>query len=72
MLILVGLTAALAALRAIAGIVLFILDMRNGGRHAPEVLGALTASIVVALGLGWLWRRMYFSKAEKTTSGTVK
>ena len=43
-------------------IVVFVIDMKNGGQHAPEILGAMTASIVITLGLSWVWKKIYFSK----------
>lgn len=70
LLILVGFIVAVAAIRSIAGIVVFVIDMKNGGQHASEVLGAMTASILITLGLGWVWKKIYFS--NRTSSGPVK
>ncbi len=62
LLIIVGFIVAVAAVRSIAGAVVFVIDMKNGGQHAPEILGAMTGSILIALGLGWVWRKIYFTK----------
>lgn len=40
----------------------FVIDMKKGGAHAPEILGTLTGALVITLGLGWVWRKVYFSK----------
>jgi hypothetical protein len=70
LLILVGFIVAVAAIRSIAGVIVFLADMKNGGQHAPEILGAMTASILITLGLGWVWKKIYFS--SQTSSGRVK
>ena len=62
LLVIIGLIVAAAALRSVAGVVVFVVDMKNGGQHAPEILGALTASVLIALGLGWVWKKVYNSK----------
>lgn len=67
LLVIVGFIVAVAATRTVAGLVVFAIDMKNGGQHAPQILGALTASILVVLGLGWVWRKIYFSKRDPAT-----
>jgi len=62
LLVLVGFIVATAALRTIASVVVFVVDMKNGGQRAPEILGVMTGSFVIALGLGWVWRKIYFFK----------
>jgi len=68
LLIIVGFVVAVAAVRSISGIVVFVRDMNKGGQHAPEILGALTASIVITLGLGWVWKKIYISKQQTVGS----
>ena len=70
LLVLVGFIVAAAALRTIAAIVVFVIDMKNGGQHAPEILGTMTGSFVIALGLGWVWKKVYLSKKSSSTSPT--
>jgi hypothetical protein len=67
LLVIVGFVVAAAALRTIAGLVVFVVDMKNGGQHAPEILGATTASILITLGLGWVWKKIYASKKSSVT-----
>jgi hypothetical protein len=68
LLVLVGFIVAAAALRTIATIVVFVIDMKNGGQHAPEILGTMTGSLVITLGLGWVWKKIYLSKRGSATS----
>lgn len=64
LLIIVGFIVAVAAMKSLAGVVVFAIDMKNGGQRTPEILGAMTASILITLGLGWVWKKIYFSKKE--------
>lgn len=64
LLIIVGFIVAIAVIRSLAGVVAFVLDIKNGGQRAPEILGAMTASILITLGLGWVWRKIYFSNQK--------
>ena len=64
LLIIFGFIVAGAAIRSISGAVVFVIDLKNGGLHATEILAAMTASIVITLGLGWVWRKIYFTKKE--------
>lgn len=64
LLIIVGFIGAVAAVRSVAGAVACVIGMKNGGLHAPGILGAMTAPILVTLGLGWVWKKLYFSKQE--------
>ena len=67
LLVIVGFIVAVAATRTIAGLIVFVVDLKKGGQHAPQILGALTASILIVLGLGWVWRKIYFSKTDSST-----
>lgn len=68
LLVLVGFIVAAAALRTIAAIVVFVIDMKNGGQHVPEILGTITGSFVITLGSGWVWKKVYLSKKSSATS----
>ncbi len=69
-LVLIGFIVTAAALRTIAAIVVFVIDMKNSGHHAPKILGTMTGSFVITLGLGWVWRKVYLSNRNSTTSPT--
>ena len=69
LLVIVGLFGAMAALRAIAAGILLIGDLRKEGAHAPEMLGLLVGSIVIALLCGWLWRKLYSNRNPGSGGG---
>jgi hypothetical protein len=64
LLVIVGLIFAMSSLKAIGAAIALVLDLRKDGAHAPEILGALSASVVISLALGWLLRKIYFQKAK--------
>jgi len=64
LLIIFGFIFAAASLRAIGAIIALVVDLRKDGAHAPEILGALSASIVIALALGWLLKKIYFQNTK--------
>jgi len=64
LLVIFGLMFASAALKALGAAIALILNLTKGGDQAPEILGALTASIVIALLFGWLVRKVYLQKPE--------
>lgn len=52
---------SMGAIQVIAAVFALVSDMSKSGPHAPEILGALTGSLVITLGLGWVWRKIYIS-----------
>jgi hypothetical protein len=64
LIIVFGLFFAMAALKTIGAIIALIVNLSNGGNQAPEILGALTASIVLSLLFGWLFKKVYFQKTK--------
>jgi len=67
LLVLIGVFFVGAAVRAIASIVIVAIDIVHGAAHAPENLGTMTGSILVAMILGWLYRKIYFSKRKESS-----
>ena len=63
-LVIFGFVFASTALRAIRGAIALILNLTKGGDQAPEILGPLTASIVISLVFGWLFRKVYLQKVK--------
>ena len=64
LIVIFGLFFAMAALKTIGATIALIVNLSNGGNQAPEILGALTASIVLALVFGWLLKKVYFQKPK--------
>ena len=62
LLIMFGFAFASAALKALVAAIALIASLTKGGSQTPEILGALTASIVVAMLFGWLCRKVYFMR----------
>ena len=64
LLVLIGFIVGSAILQTVGGVIAFAIDMKKGGGHAPEILGGMTASLLIALGLGWVWKKVYCWKKD--------
>jgi len=59
---------AVTSLKVIGAIIALVLDLKKEGTHAPEILGALSASLIISLALGWLLKKIYLQKAKSLES----
>lgn len=52
LIVIIGAFLAMMVLRAVAALVMLVIDFTKGAKHAPVLLGALTGSVVLSLVFG--------------------
>ena len=65
LLIIVGFFFALASLRVLVVTIALVADLRKNAAHTPEILGILCGTLVIALALGWLLRKIYHQRPPR-------